>query len=414
MMLAYLDPVSWFAALQMGGVGMAWIIARTRRLLPAAFNRRTHSVESVRVKGAIGAVAELTQPSARPRLVVILEGPRDWPYVGPAVAALGDVGEREVWIVSRGDLPLESLKQLPFAVRAVADIGLALWVTLASRLHADGVVTTITDLGTTAFAKSPFTRYVYLFHSLMSTHVSYSSGAFDAYDLLLCPSITHVQELHYRDRRLGRPERCAIEVGYPVLQSLQTHFSALPDFGKVVIAPSWSADHLFSSTWTDLVDAMVATGWRVSVRPHPETVKRSPSVIASITKRYAGSSKVDIDLSAGSGDGIGNPSALVTDWSGIGTEVALAGRPVIFVDTQRKVRNPDWALDGARSIEADARTLVGTVVDPAKIGEIPRILAEWRPDSASAGAFRRQVVSSIAAPGPVAASEIRKFIGWTV
>lgn len=411
-MCAYLDPVSWFAALQMGGVGVAWTIARARRLVPGAFKRRAVSSASLRIVGAVGAIAELTQPSAQSRLVVLIEGQRDWPYVGPAVEALCHVEEREVWIVSRGGLPLESLQQLAFSVHAVADVGIGLWIALTPRLHADGVVTTITDLGTSAFPKSPHPHYIYLFHSLMSTHVSYSPGAFDAYDLLLCPSNVHVQELKYRDQRLGRPVRCAIEVGYPVLQSLRMRFLDPPEPKEVVIAPSWSTDQLFSSTWADLTDLLVGEGWRVSIRPHPETLKRSPKLIRSICDRYARSHAVHIDLSAYEGGGIGNPSALITDWSGVGTEVALAGRPVIFVQTERKVRNSDWMLDGAGSIEADARTLLGRVVDPIDVAEIPRLLAMPSPDTAVGSVFTNQLVSSIAASGPAAAREIERFIGW--
>ena len=412
MMLAYLDPVSWFAALQIGGVGFAWAAARARRLFPAAFRQRPISAGSVHLVGSLVAVAELIGAPVRPRLVVVIEGPRDWPYVGPAVGALGDVQGRDIWVVSRGDLPIESLELLPFPVRAVADLGLVSWITLTTGLQSDGAITTITDLDTTAFVKSPFTRYIYLFHSLMSTHVSYLAGAFDAYDLLLCPSGVHVQELHFRDKRLGRPERRAIEVGYPVLQSLSARFQKSPPSRHVVIAPSWSSDHLFQSTWTSAADALLAAGWQVSIRPHPETLKRSPGVIAALVSRYAACAAVRIDLSAEQGGALDNLDALVTDWSGTGTEVALAGRPVVFVDTPQKIRNPDWLVDGTQSIEATARAVLVVIVDPARVGTIPEILKNWQQPEAAVS-LREQIVSTIPNPASVAAGEISRFIGWT-
>ena len=411
MMLAYLDPVSWFAALQVGGVGFAWVMARARRLFPAALRLRPTSAGSIHLVGPIVAVAELSSAPMRPRLVVVIEGPRDWPYVGPAVGALGDLQDRDIWVVSRGELPIESLELLPFPVQAVAELGLASWIALTTGLHADGVITTITDLGTTAFVKSASTRYIYLFHSLMSTHVSYLAGAFDAYDLLLCPSDVHVRELRFRDKRLGRPERRAIEVGYPVLQSLSSRFKIGPTSRHVVIAPSWSSDHLFQTTWPSAVDALLAAGWQVSIRPHPETLKRSQGMIAALASRYTASAGVRVDLSAEEGGALDNLDALVTDWSGTGTEVALAGRPVVFVDTPQKIRNPDWLVDGAASIEAIARASLGVTINPADVSNIPEIIEHWQ-EPEGAATLRKQIVSTIANPASAAADEIRRFIGW--
>jgi hypothetical protein len=409
--LAYLDPASSFAAVQIVGAGAAWLYMRLKGVLPKKWRPPKRVIGSVRIVEAASAVAELIAPCSQSRLVVIIEGARDWPYVGPAIAALGQLDRKEIWVVSRTSLPLEELQLLTFGVSAAANVTGPFWATLTSRLRADGAITTITDLGTRVFQKSPFCDYIYIFHSLMSTHVSYTPGAFDSYDLLLCPSIVHVEELHCRDARLGRINRRAAEVGYPLLQKLTKHFETSPPSNRVVIAPSWSSDDLYEQLWPAAVDALVAAGWLVTIRPHPETLKRSPDAIALLAGRYADSEAVSVDTSANDGGGLEDLDALITDWSGAGTEVALAGRPVVFVDAPRKIRNVEWKMDGERSIEEDARASLGTILRPEEIDSLPQVLT-YRSTGPSASAFRDRVVSKIPDAASASAFEILEFLGW--
>ena len=63
---------------------------------------------------------------------------------------------------------------------------------------------------------------------------------------------------------------------------------------------------------------------------------------------------------------------LVTDWSNIGYEFALATKkPVLFVNTPRKMVNDEWTEEDIRKYSTDAaiRDIIGAALEPAQVRE---------------------------------------------
>ena len=68
--------------------------------------------------------------------------------------------------------------------------------------------------------------------------------------------------------------------------------------------------------------------------------------------------------------------AMVTDWSGAGVEYAFSlARPVIFLDTPQKIRNPNWRNLGLPAFEAAIRSEVGVVLDESAVASIPEVVS---------------------------------------
>ena len=60
--------------------------------------------------------------------------------------------------------------------------------------------TSTPDLGTKAFRKSPFVeKYVYIPHSVGSTHLTYKERAFDNFDVIFCVGQDHQNETRIRE-----------------------------------------------------------------------------------------------------------------------------------------------------------------------------------------------------------------------
>ena len=240
------------------------------------------------------------------------------------------------------------------------------------------VLTTVTDLGSSQFPKvSSRVLYVYAFHSLVSTHIAYRPEAFDAYDVILSPSAQHTAEIRARENAFRLESKEIVSVGYPYADWLTARVrdECPPPHLSVVIAPSWSSDGEYITTWLPAARAFAREGWTVIVRPHPETLKRSRVVILGLASAMVGDSRIQLDRSAQSGAPLPNVAALVSDWSGAAIEFAVAGRAVAFVDTPRKVRNRGWREAEQGSVEQDLRRTSGIVVAPDSVAHLPSMLA---------------------------------------
>ena len=78
------------------------------------------------------------------------------------------------------------------------------------------------------------------------------------------------------------------------------------------------------------------------LRPHPETFKHSLSKITEIENTYKNDRRFTIEKNVSRDLTLFESAALVTDWSGIAWEYALAlKKPILFLDTPQRIDNPE-------------------------------------------------------------------------
>jgi len=246
-------------------------------------------------------------------------------------------------------------------------------------------VMTLTDLNRFHLKRSTNpVHYVYVFHALVSTHMVYRFGAFDHYDSILCAGPHHVEELRRHERLNNLPPRTLIEAGYYLLeriyQDYQEYSRRNPSQGDrktVLIAPSWGDDNVLESLGEDLVGLLLRNGYQVIVRPHPETVKRSPRLIARLEHAFAENPDFTLERSIATRDSLFRADVLVCDYSGIALEYALGTeRPVLFLDVPVKIRNENYRDLDIEPLELAARTKVGVVVKPAELATVPAVIEQ--------------------------------------
>jgi YidC/Oxa1 family membrane protein insertase len=107
------------------------------------------------------------------------------------------------------------------------------------------------------------------------------------------------------------------------------------------------------------------------VRPHPETIKRTPEIVDALAARFEGDERVIVERSVATDESMLRADVLITDWSGIALEYALGTeRPVLYVDVPPKVHNDRYEELGIEPFEASMRDETGLVL-PAS--EIPKV-----------------------------------------
>lgn len=249
---------------------------------------------------------------------------------------------------------------------------------LFSGLRAEVMVMTMPDLETLYLKRSRARKvnYVYVFHSLVSTHMIYRRGAFDHYDTLLCAGPHHVEEVRRTEKVYGLEPKTLVEHGYARLDELlAARPSGLPESGpvrRVLVAPSWSEKGLLETRGGELIEVLLEAGYSVILRPHPMTLRRLPRLLDQLRRRFPQGSGLSIETDIKGSDSFFNSDVMISDWSGAALEYAFARqRPVLFVDVPRKVNNPEYMRLGLEPVEVSLRGKLGAVVGADRIADIP-------------------------------------------
>ncbi|MGB0618153.1 MAG: CDP-glycerol glycerophosphotransferase family protein [Myxococcota bacterium] len=219
-------------------------------------------------------------------------------------------------------------------------------------------------------------HYAYVFHSLNSTHMAYTHGAFDHYDSVLCCGSYMIDEIRKEEALRELPRKELVEAGYYRLERIHQAWTSMPapsgandaPKGNVLLAPSWSAHNVLVDHGETLVARLAASGYAVTLRPHPETLKRDPELVEAFAARFADEPLVTLERSVATDHSLLTSDVLITDWSGIAQEFALGTeRPVLYLDVPRKVHNERYEELEIEPFEARIRSEIGHVLSPEDI-----------------------------------------------
>ena len=217
-------------------------------------------------------------------------------------------------------------------------------------------------------------HYVYVFHSLISTHMQYRERAFDSYDSIFCAGPHHVEEIRAREIMKKMKPKNLIEAGYYRLERVYSAYhrkaESVHDISRpcVLVAPSWGAGNILESCGEEVVQVLLDAGYEVIVRPHPEMTRRSPEILQSLGEKFSQSPDFTMEMSIRTDDSLLRADVLVTDWSGIAFEYALGtGRPVLFINVPKKIHNPMYDELGIEPIEIRLRREMGAIIEPTNI-----------------------------------------------
>jgi YidC/Oxa1 family membrane protein insertase len=182
----------------------------------------------------------------------------------------------------------------------------------------------------------------------------------------------------------------------------------------VLIAPTWGETSIFNTCGRELIGVLLEAGYRVIMRPHYQSNRRTPGLIAAVREAYAGHPAFEYIDRMGETDSIMRSDILVSDWSAMALEYAWGlEKPVLFIDVPRRIRNPNWQELGIEPIESTIRNQVGEIVSPDALGEVPnvveRLLAEPERFRARMREMRETMVFRLGHSIPDGAAEIARL-----
>jgi len=357
-------------------------------------------------------------------IVFYAENDSSWKHFQPIIAELVEgFGKSICYITSSADDPVLRLDNDRIKTFYIGLSGAR--TVLFVSLQADVMAMTMPDLQTFHIkrSKNPV-HYVYVFHSLVSTHMIYRRGAFDHFDTIFCVGPHHVDEIRATESLYGLKPKILVEAGYGLLDSILNSSFSTSDTGhipgdaskRILIAPSWGPYALLETCGRELVEVLLRAGHRVTVRPHIMTMRQNLKLLSDLGKQFRDNPNFAIDLDMASQGTVHASDLMISDWSGAALEYAFGlERPVLYVDVPRKVNNPEYETIAPEPIEVKLRHEIGVVVPPDQMGEVPRWVEElcrnasiWRERIRE---LRAQWVYNVRNSGAVGASYIAKIAG---
>ena len=276
-------------------------------------------------------------------------------------------------------------------------------ISLMLRLDTDILATTVSDLQNYHVKRSVARddiEYVYIFHTITSTHLTLREKALDYYDTIFCVGSHQVTELRRREEIANLPKRNLVKVGYCLYDQLVKSFNAMTEDNhkkqKILIAPSWQNDNILESCIEGILDELIGKGYYIIVRPHPQFTNLFPERLRTLSEQYAefvDNEELSFELDFFSNESIFSSDILITDWSNIAYEFSYCTyKPCIFINTPMKVMNPNYEKYGVEVLDITLRDKVGISLDMNELSRMPFVVEQMLSDKES---FRAQITQIV-------------------
>ena len=219
--------------------------------------------------------------------------------------------------------------------------------TFFNQVKAENMFLTVTDLGNHFIKKTKnIDKYIFYFHSTVSTTKTFTPKAFDNYDIIMCNGQFHINEIRSRESLNKLKKKSLIPTGFFYFDYLldKINFNINPN--EILIAPSWnySVKNFINKNFIELNEILLKKNFNVIFRPHPEHLRRSKIILDEIKKKFLHKKNFTFDIDDDSFYSMEKANCLITDSSGIAIEyMIIFKRPVLYLDEFDKIHNPEFS-----------------------------------------------------------------------
>ena len=181
----------------------------------------------------------------------------------------------------------------------------------------------------------------------------------------------------------------------------------------ILIAPTYGENNLLQMCGKELIEILLKADFTVMLRPHYRIFKDSKKLINSIIENFGNNPNFIFEKGVIPSDKFHNSKCMISDWSGISLEYAFTfERPMVFIDTPKKILNPDSGNISIEPIEISIREKIGHVVSTNNLEKIPEIIQNLDNDNLMSEQIRKirsEIVYNIGNSAKIGAEIIKKI-----
>lgn len=269
-------------------------------------------------------------------ILIFAETKRYWKVFEPICRELDKRGVKIVyWTTAKDDPALEDHGFKNITTEFIGEGNMA--YAKLNMVSATILVASTPGLDVYQWKRSKFVDYYIHVQHAANDIAGYRMFGVDFFDALLLSGQYQTDQTRELERKRDLPAKDVELVGIPYMDEMRKRIEKEPrephDGTCVLLAPSWGPNSIFNKFGTKVLDELIATGYRIIVRPHPQSFISDPGMIESIMEKYPESDKLHWDRSSDNFASLNNADILISDFSGIIFDFTLAfDKPLLYAN----------------------------------------------------------------------------------
>ena len=237
-------------------------------------------------------------------------------------------------------------------------------------LSADILLMTTPGLNVYQLKRSKMVKhYSHILHA-PGDATMYRLFGIDYFDSILLTGDYQANDIRILETMRNLPQKQLITIGCTYLDIAKNRINTLSKEENhqftVLVSPSWGPSALLSRYGTKLLDPLIKTGWRIIVRPHPQSKKSENSMLENIKSQYIDNANLEWDFESDNIYSLSKSDIMISDFSGVIFDyMFLFNKPVIYVKQGFDLRPYDADDLGENAAENlwQFRTLLETGIE---------------------------------------------------
>ena len=186
--------------------------------------------------------------------------------------------------------------------------------------------------------------YIHIPHAASDISI-YRMFGIDYYDAILLSGDYQVDQIRKLEELRGLPAKEIELVGIPYMDVMKTRLARAeeieskdvaktPERRTVLLAPSWGKSGILSRYGERFIDALIDTGYKIIIRPHPQSYTSEKDMLDSLMSKYSDTTKVEWNRDNDNFEVLRKSDILISDFSGVIFDFTLVfDKPIIYADT---------------------------------------------------------------------------------
>jgi hypothetical protein len=188
-------------------------------------------------------------------------------------------------------------------------------------------------------------HYSHVLHAA-SDATMYRLFGIDYFDSVLLTGDYQKKDIRLLEKQRNLKEKELVTVGCTYLDTLNLKIKMIPQEENhkftVLVSPSWGASALLSKYGEKLLDPLVKTGWKIIVRPHPQSKKSESEMLTKLTEKYKDCINLIWDYERDNIYSMKKSDIMISDFSGIIYDYTfLCDKPIMYVNASLDLRPYD-------------------------------------------------------------------------
>ncbi len=222
-------------------------------------------------------------------------------------------------------------------------------------------------------------HYSHVLH-MPNDATTYRLFGLDFFDSVLLTGDYQATDLRYLEEKRGINKKELVTVGCPYLDVYKQNIAEIPAEENhpftVLVSPSWGDVGLLKKYGEKLLDPLSKTGWRIIVRPHPQSKKSEREMLERLTARYKDNPNIVWDYERQNIFSLKKSDIMISDFSGIIFDYTfLCDKPVMYVNAGMDLRPYDaYDLDGKELWQYSVLRKFGTELKEEQFANIKEVI----------------------------------------